>query len=299
MTDHVLSYYMDMFATPNNSSPNSLIQFVVPNLMSYEDNDLLTKLPTNEEIKDAVFAMNGDGAPGPDGFWGCFYQNLSDIVRVEDLITLKAFNIAINIDKAPKIIEVCWQPPKVGWIKVNSDGAGNGLPGLVGGGGIFRDSNGVLLACFASYLHLQDALFAELFAAMKAIRISYKRGWWNLWLECDSTLVMDIFNSRSKAPWKLQNEWLLCMKEIAQMNLCIAQMNLCISYIHREGNSCANKLTLYDITSRRNSTWVTFPKFISIEYKRNRYMWIRWVSNDVQLADLVGIHASPSQKMKQ
>lgn len=53
---------------------------MIPNLVSNEDNDLLSKLPSMEEIKNAVFSMNGNGAPGPNGFGGFFYQHFWDII---------------------------------------------------------------------------------------------------------------------------------------------------------------------------------------------------------------------------
>ncbi|KAF1884396.1 hypothetical protein Lal_00021684 [Lupinus albus] len=83
-------------------------------------------------------------------------------------------------------------------------------------------------------------------------------------LECDSTLVVDIFNEKFNAPWKLQNEWLICKRKLAHMNFCI-------SHIYREGNSCADKLASSGITSKRNSTWKSLPSFISIAYNKNRF----------------------------
>lgn len=41
---------------------------------------MLTNLPTIEEVKNVVFSMNGNGAPGPDGFGGYFFQEFWDIV---------------------------------------------------------------------------------------------------------------------------------------------------------------------------------------------------------------------------
>ncbi|MCI69696.1 RNA-directed DNA polymerase (Reverse transcriptase), partial [Trifolium medium] len=40
-------------------------------------------LPSKEEIKSAVFALNKDGAPGPDGFAAYFYQEYWDIIKVD------------------------------------------------------------------------------------------------------------------------------------------------------------------------------------------------------------------------
>lgn len=42
---------------------------------------MLTNLPSKEEVKNAVFSMNGNGAPGPDGFGGNFYQKYWHIIE--------------------------------------------------------------------------------------------------------------------------------------------------------------------------------------------------------------------------
>jgi hypothetical protein len=44
---------------------------------------MLIMLPSHDEIKSAIFALNKDGAPGPDGFGAFFYQHYWDIVQVD------------------------------------------------------------------------------------------------------------------------------------------------------------------------------------------------------------------------
>ncbi|CAL0324296.1 unnamed protein product [Lupinus luteus] len=80
IADHALSYFTNLYASDNYTQQNDLIQQVVPSLVSENQNNLLTKIPTNDEIKAAAFGMNGDGAPGPDGFGGCFFKEFWDIV---------------------------------------------------------------------------------------------------------------------------------------------------------------------------------------------------------------------------
>jgi len=42
-------------------------------------------MPTLEELKQVVFAMNPHSAPGPDGIGGKFYQACWNIIK-EDLL---------------------------------------------------------------------------------------------------------------------------------------------------------------------------------------------------------------------
>lgn len=79
IVQHVLNFYSNLYVVPNNCQSNDLISRVVPNLVSQEDNRILTMMPSKDEIKKAVFDMNGEGAPGPEGFGGCFYQTYWDI----------------------------------------------------------------------------------------------------------------------------------------------------------------------------------------------------------------------------
>ncbi|XP_019435940.1 PREDICTED: uncharacterized protein LOC109342404 [Lupinus angustifolius] len=62
---------------------------------------------------------------------------------LNDLIILKRFSMNINLSKAPRITDVIWNSPPLGWIKVNTDGAAHGSPSHSGGGGSFRDKNGL------------------------------------------------------------------------------------------------------------------------------------------------------------
>ncbi|WJX72383.1 hypothetical protein P8452_56269 [Trifolium repens] len=68
-----------------------MIQECVPCLVSPEENHSLTSVPTEAEIKTAIFDMNGDGAPGPDGFVGHFYQHFWDIVAFDVTYAVQSF----------------------------------------------------------------------------------------------------------------------------------------------------------------------------------------------------------------
>ncbi|XP_019455087.1 PREDICTED: uncharacterized protein LOC109356210 [Lupinus angustifolius] len=174
---------------------------------------------------------------------------------LQELQTLKFFNIPLKLSKAPTYIEILWKPPHWNWIKVNTDGAAHGHPGPAGGGGIFRDSKAGFIYAFANFLNVQHAIYAELHSAMHAVDIAFRKDWLNLWLESDSMLVLDIFSGNSNAPWKLSNDWQICKSQISQMNFKI-------SHIFREGNTCADKLASFGISSQTNSIWNSTPTII-------------------------------------
>lgn len=112
-----------------------------------------------------------------------------------------------------------------------------GSTGLSSYGGIFRDKSVAVLGCFAVNLGISYALHAELIDAMFAIELADKKVWHNLWLECDSQLVISAFNNINVVPWR--NRWRNCL-------LLSRNMNFGFSHIYREGNSGTDKLASYD-----------------------------------------------------
>ncbi|GAU46447.1 hypothetical protein TSUD_402140 [Trifolium subterraneum] len=102
--------------------------------------------------------------------------NCTSTGNIRDFYILKAFNIKVNLLKAHDIIEVLWQPPILHWFKCNTDGAALGAPDQAAYGGIFRNSIGDCIGCFADKLGIEIAFFAELVAAMKAIEIAFTNG---------------------------------------------------------------------------------------------------------------------------
>jgi hypothetical protein len=94
IADHIVQYYKSLFCANHAVLQVSLlIDEVIPNVIDTNVNNLLTMLPSSDEIKNAVFGLNKDGAPGPDGFGAFFFQTYWEIVHkdVEDAV-LQFFN---------------------------------------------------------------------------------------------------------------------------------------------------------------------------------------------------------------
>jgi len=94
---HVLSYFQSIFSVYNNCVSNDMVERHIPNLVTSAENDLLCSLPMISEIKSAVFDLNGDGASGPDGFGGHFYQTFWDIVAMDVVNFVQEFFISSSL----------------------------------------------------------------------------------------------------------------------------------------------------------------------------------------------------------
>ena len=69
-------YFMQLFQQSNSSRADVIN--LVPASITREDNDMLTTSFTMDEFKQAVFSMQADKCPGPDGFNPGFYQQFWD-----------------------------------------------------------------------------------------------------------------------------------------------------------------------------------------------------------------------------
>ncbi|KAL6224666.1 hypothetical protein ACLB2K_003521 [Fragaria x ananassa] len=76
LRDHVVRHFTTAFSDDGNIGDTGLVENIIPSLVSYSENCCLLAIPSVEEIKNAVFSMNADSAPGPDGYSGHFFQGM-------------------------------------------------------------------------------------------------------------------------------------------------------------------------------------------------------------------------------
>ncbi|KAK2449324.1 hypothetical protein QL285_008530 [Trifolium repens] len=70
--------YFDHLFQANTTSHDPILSIIAPKI-TQEDNDRLLAPITKEELKEALFQMHPDKAPGPDGFNPAFYQHFWDL----------------------------------------------------------------------------------------------------------------------------------------------------------------------------------------------------------------------------
>ena len=169
-----------------------------------------------------------------------------------DLLVLRALNIRGSVRSPPRVVEVSWHTPLPGWLKCNTDGSADGAPGLATAAGLFRTSRGFVKLCFVEHLGSLFAYEAELVAAMTGIEIAVRHGWDRIWLESDSTYVVNLFITRSlEVPWKFKSRWIRTLGMIDHMQFRV-------SHIFREGNAAADALSKHE----RNEVWYGSPSFL-------------------------------------
>ena len=181
----------------------------------------------------------------------------------QDLIILKRFDVHCHARRTPRIIEVNWHTPSYGCDKINCDGAWKSTLGKAGFGGVFRDYQGVVLGAFCSNLDIPSSLAAEVMPIIKAIELAWVRDWKHVWLEVDSTLIIEFLRSPQLVPWQLRVEWGNCLH-------LISQMNFRSSHIFREGNRVADALANYGASLTGLSWWADVPHFITDFCTRDR-----------------------------
>ena len=83
---HVFQHFRDLYMDKDEIDPLAQVDLLsgIPSLISEHDNKDLSKSIMVFEIKDAIWSLQADKAPGPDGFTINFYRAAWDIIK-EDL----------------------------------------------------------------------------------------------------------------------------------------------------------------------------------------------------------------------
>ncbi|KAK2665840.1 hypothetical protein Ddye_004414 [Dipteronia dyeriana] len=160
---------------------------------------------------------------------------------VDDILILHRLNLRGRPARAPVIKSVIWSPPAPGWTKVIIDGATLSSPTVGGCGGIFRNCRAFVKGCFDVPLDHVFAFEVELLAAFIAINFAWYNGWHRIWLESDSSYVVQLLSSRfEQVPWRIWQAWQRCIYQISKMEFHVY-------HIFREVNQFADALSKHTL----------------------------------------------------
>ncbi|KAK8643708.1 hypothetical protein V6N13_012991 [Hibiscus sabdariffa] len=102
-----------------------------------------------------------------------------------------------------------WKKPPTGCIKLNTDGSV--LPGSSAFGGLLRDCDGDPICAYVTKSLEDNVFLVELWAILRGLVLALNLGFTTLWVESDSSTVVDAINEKqphdSKAGYYLSQIW--------------------------------------------------------------------------------------------
>ncbi|MQM04507.1 hypothetical protein Taro_037308 [Colocasia esculenta] len=151
--------------------------------------------------------------------------------------------------KSIKIKLVWWIPPANG-LCLNVDGASKGNPGLSGGGGCIRDSNGNICLAFAFHYGFGNSLQAEVRALQDGLLLANEFGLSINLIYSDSALLVQSLSNNSLPSWECARWW-----RSAQDTFRSLQINCC--HVFRKAKKVADALTSYTTSTHDNKIFTT------------------------------------------
>ncbi|KAK6776038.1 hypothetical protein RDI58_027039 [Solanum bulbocastanum] len=79
IAEGAVSFYHNLFSCESVSIDTETLNYL-PRFITDEHNEMLSALPTLQEVKECVFSLDPDSALGPDGLSGRFYQAAWNII---------------------------------------------------------------------------------------------------------------------------------------------------------------------------------------------------------------------------
>ncbi|KAG7559018.1 Reverse transcriptase zinc-binding domain [Arabidopsis thaliana x Arabidopsis arenosa] len=135
-----------------------------------------------------------------------------------------------------------WVPPTGDWMKLNTDGASKGNPGLAAAGGVLRDGDGNWCGGFAVNLGKCSAPLAELWGVYYGLYIAWERRVPHVILEVDSELVVGFLKTGIRESHPLSFLVRLCHGFISK------DWTVRIDHVYREANCLADGLANHAFT---------------------------------------------------
>ncbi|CAL0327420.1 unnamed protein product [Lupinus luteus] len=146
-------------------------------------------------------------------------RSLCAEIEARSKCTVDAFQQQVN-SSGPSALPlsgpICWFPPYLDWIKLNTGGAFSPVKLLAGCGGVVRDHFGAFVFNFANKIGLCSIIQAELWGILLGLRLLLQRGFLKVCLETDSASSLHLLRSGCAPPHP-------CASLVNQIRLLIPQ----------------------------------------------------------------------------
>ncbi|MQM19161.1 hypothetical protein Taro_052161 [Colocasia esculenta] len=185
-----------------------------------------------------ILRPRGIQRPALAKIWHCLF------LRKASMFCWKVIHRVIPI----KLVR--WIPPVYG-LCLNVDGASKGNPGLSGGGGCIRDSNGNICLAFAFHYGFGNSLQAEVRALHDGLMLANEFGLSINQIYSDSALLVQSFTNNSLPSWECARWWRPAFDTLRSL-----QTSCC--HVFREANKVADALASYATSNHGNKIFTTF-----------------------------------------
>jgi ribonuclease HI len=221
----------------------------------------------------------------------CFWNWRNKELHDEDFIRLRhpanvamqkalEYDIAVQLNnkilnQSSTMTHIGWQPPKEGFIKLNTDGA-VGSTQVAGCGGVIRGSEGEWIRGFAKSVGRCNAFVAELCGVYEGLKCARRLGFNKVELNIDATSVVHVLKTRQShsliGRTILQQIWkLLDLDWDVEISHSYREANRCADALATTGCSLSNSILIYDdcpsfISSivLADRLGITIPRLISV-----------------------------------
>ncbi|KAG7591719.1 Ribonuclease H-like superfamily [Arabidopsis thaliana x Arabidopsis arenosa] len=192
------------------------------------------------------FVCNGGMVGMEMEMWQCVWCNgkCRDRVKFLKELAKDVFHAHQNVSSNKKGVGriermISWKKPVDGWVKLNTDGASRGNPGLAAAGGVLRQGDGSWYGGFSLNVGICSAPLAELWGVYYGLYIAWERKITRLELEVDSGLVVGFLTAGISDSHPLSFLVRLCYGFLSR------DWIVCISHVYREANRLADGLANY------------------------------------------------------
>ncbi|KAG7545813.1 Ribonuclease H domain [Arabidopsis suecica] len=162
------------------------------------------------------------------------------VLDLANEVALAHTTVAANSGPAARVGRLIgWVPPGEGWVKLNTDGASRGNPGVATAGGVLRDKDGNWQRGFAVNIGVCSAPLAELWGVYYGLFIAWESGARRVELEVDSEMVVGFLTQGIGDSHPLSFLARLCYGFISK------DWIVRIKHVYREANRLADGLANY------------------------------------------------------
>ncbi|XP_071905685.1 uncharacterized protein [Coffea arabica] len=108
IANEVITFFSDLFSEPTGPAPDML--HLISRLIIEEENKTLEEVPSIEEVRRVIFAMDRESAAGPDGFTGKFFTFSWDVIVQDVYNAVLSFYCGVELPKFITTISIVLIP---------------------------------------------------------------------------------------------------------------------------------------------------------------------------------------------